>query len=73
MARHAELTPGGSPVSGAGASLPQVTKPRALVRMDTNEEYERVQKKQTWQMQVELEEMQQQMASRRTGSAGPSQ
>ena len=43
--RNAELTPGGSPVSGAGASLPEGIKPRALVRMDTNEEYERVRKK----------------------------
>ena len=44
MDRSVELTPGGSPVSGAGASMPEVIKPRALVRMGTNEEYERVNK-----------------------------
>ena len=74
MERNVDQIAGGSLVSGAGASLPQGARPRAFVRMDTNEEYERVKrKKETWQMEVELAEMQQQMAGSSTGSAGPPQ
>ena len=42
--------------------------------MDTDEEYERMlRKKETWQMKVELAEMQQQMEGKSTGRAGPPQ
>ena len=45
MERNVDQIAGGSLVSGAGASLPQGARPRAFVRMDTNEEYERVKRK----------------------------
>jgi hypothetical protein len=74
MERNMDQTAGGSLVPGAGAWLPQGARPQAFVRTDTNEEYERVlRKNETWQMAVELAEMQQQMAGKSIGRAGPPQ
>ena len=76
MEEHAEAGPG-APLSGSSVAArphntgtPHSTGTRALVRSDTNEEYERVKKKkETWVMKVELAEMQQKMAASSHGSA----
>ena len=69
MEQLAEAVPGalpqGAPVPGSSAAAPTAGT-RALVRLDTDEEYERTKKKkETWMMKAELAEIQQklQMAS----------
>ena len=48
----------GSPMGKVNATQPQSMKPRALARMDTNEDYERTKQTEPWGMKVHLTEMQ---------------
>ena len=75
MEQLVEAVPGalpqGAPVPGSSAAaMPPAAGTRALVRLSTDEEYERTKKKRaTWMMKVELAEMQQKVVSSSDGGA----